>query len=137
MMDLDCVEYDGDGNTLALVETKYGLVQDIDLNDIQFTVLCKMAREEIPVFCLVYYPMDEHGNLVDANEPYENMKHIQYYVVPVNRCAKRIVPKQTKMTEIEWVMILANIHGNTIPDRSKYGYHWKQVKNIPMIFPRV
>lgn len=108
-IDIDSVEVDEDGNMLAIVETKFGLIRDIDLNDFQFSILCKLADEK-PVFLLMYYPMDKYHNLVQAGHESE-LAHIQFYSVPVNAGARAVQPKAKRMSEIEWSAIVARLHG--------------------------
>lgn len=113
-MDVDFMEYDSKtGKPLALLETKFGRVKEIDLNEPAFDALCMLAREEIPVFCLVYYPLDAMGQLVDADQPTSAVESIQFVVAPVNRCARQYVPSRKRMTEVDWVKILRQLHGLT------------------------
>lgn len=113
-MDVDFMEYDSKtGKPLALIETKFGRVKEVDLNEPAFDALCMLAREEIPVFCLVYYPLDAFGQLVDADQPTSDVKHIQFVVAPANRCAKQYVSSRRRMTEVEWVAIIKRLHGLT------------------------
>lgn len=136
-MDVDFMEYDSKtGKPLALIETKFGLVKNVDLNEPAFDALCMLAREEIPVFCLVYYPLDASGQLVDAGRPTSDVESIQFVVAPVNRCAKQYVPSRKRMTEIEWVFILRQLHGLTGASNDlTLCSTWKEVQ-IPQIMYR-
>lgn len=136
-MDVDFMEYDSKtGKPLALIETKFGLIKEVDLNEPAFDALCMLAREEIPVFCLIYYPMDASGQLVGAERPFEDVEHIQFVVAPANRCAKQYVPSRKRMTEAEWVSIVRKLHGvsDGINDSSLCST-WKDVQ-IPYIMNR-
>lgn len=138
MMDIDNLEHDDEGNMLALIETKFGRVGMVDLNELEFDVLCKLsslANDKIPVFCLVYYPMDKNNRLVDAEQPFEDMTHIQFFGMGVNLEGKRYLPKPTKLTELEWVAILARIHGHDVSEPNKYCKTWVEVRT-PMVIPR-
>lgn len=137
MIDVDSVEHDGDGGPLALIETKYGLIQTVDLNELRFTVLCNLANDVLPVFCTVYYPLNSNGDLVNAG--YENeMEFIQFYTIPVNEVARRYLAKPKRMTELEYVDLLHKIHGTARNGSSTYGINneWVDVV-IPTVITRL
>jgi len=132
-MDVDFMEYDSKtGKPLALIETKYGRITEVDLNEPAFDALCSLAREEIPVFCLVYYPLDKDGKLVEADQPNADVAHIQFYGVGVNAMGRKYLPKAKRMLEIEWVNLLRELHHS--PDESLVGLckTWVPV-NVPQI----
>lgn len=136
-MDVDFMEYDSKtGKPLALIESKFGLVKEVDLNEPAFDALCMLAREEIPVFCLIYYPLDKAGQLVDADRPGSDVESIQFVVAPVNGKAKEYVSSRKRMTEAEWVAILNQLHGVTdVSNDLTLGKTWREVQ-IPYIMNR-
>jgi hypothetical protein len=134
MIDVDCVEHDGQGNPLALIETKYGYLDEIDLNSLQFNVLCKLAGS-IPVLCLVYYPMDANDNLVDAGQE-DRMTHIQFIAMGVNQAGSMLIPEPKQLTELRWVELIADLHEHSVDDATKYHNEWKDVVVIPSFILR-
>lgn len=135
MMDFDNVEYDmTTKQPLALIETKFGLVREVDLNDHKLQVMCNLARD-LPVFVLVYYPLDKDGRLLDAEVSHDEFAHIQYLVVPVNESAKVMVPKACKFTEIQWVNFLRRLHKQE-DTRNKFCEDWKYVR-MPVLMEKV
>ena len=135
MIDIDGVEHDGQGNPLAIIETKFGLKSEIDLNDLQFDVLCNLAREEIPVFCLVYYPMDSDGLLVDAGQE-SRMSRIQFIAIGVNKLGREYLPKMQRLTERQWVALVAKLHNHPMNDKNKYYDTWTDDVVIPHFINR-
>lgn len=127
MMDIDNVEYDAvSKQPLALIETKFGLIRKIDLNDHKLEIYKSIAslagpEKELPFFILVYYPLDEHGSLMDAEVSYEDFAHIQYFAVPMNEAAKKLVAKPALLTEFQWVNILRQIHKQPELTVNSYG----------------
>lgn len=135
--DVDMLEFDKKtGKPLALIESKFGLIREIDLNDSQFEALCSLARE-LPVFLCVYYPLNIDGQLVNAGQE-ETMTHIQFYTLGVNEAGRRYVPKPTRMTEKEWVGVLRQLHGEPpVSEEESWVWYdeWKEVR-LPQITQR-
>lgn len=135
MTDIDFVEHDENGTPIFMVETKFGLVGEVDLNDPQFETMCWCAREEIPVFCVVYYPLNKHGRLVDAGRENE-MVHIQFIVIGVNRLGREYYPKAKRLTELDWVSAIAMFHKHSVDDVNKYHNTWIDGVKIPHFINR-
>lgn len=138
MMDLDSVEYDViTRKPLAFIETKFGLIKQVMMNDPKLDVyrnIAKMAEKELPVFVLIYYPLDKDDKLLDADIDYNNLKHMQYYVIPANSRAKELIPEPKMITEAFWVNFLLWLHGQkqTAKDNNLLSKTIKKV-NIPDI----
>lgn len=137
MYDIDSVEYHHlTKQPVALVETKFGLIRDIDLNNDEFECLWNTSEKlDVPLFCLVYYPFNNKGHLLDADMSYDLLTHIQYVVIPVNSQAKKLVPRQCRMTEAQWVGVLYKLRG--LPPNSDFPLcdTWKEVR-LPFVVPR-
>lgn len=135
MTDIDFVEHDGYGKPLFMYETKFGLVSEVDLNNLQFDVMCWCAREEVPVFCVVYYPLNKYGKLVDAGLE-DDMVHIQFIVIGVNKLGREYYPKAEKLTERQWVAAIDMFHGHATEHTNKYSNTWVTTVKIPHFINR-
>lgn len=139
MIDVDSVEINCDTQQpVAMIETKFGLVEKIDLNDFEFEVLNNMATKlEIPLFCLVYYPLSEQNYMIDADDKSSILKHIQFLAIAVNQRAYKILGAPVvKCTEKDWISILYKLRGfSKVPD---LGYEPCSVwKDIGLRLPQV
>lgn len=117
MEDIDTVEYHADTNEpVAVIETKFGLVKEIDLNSKQNCRQAKLANKlGVPYFCLVYYIMDKRKKLIDAADVGAEVGHVQYYLIPVNRRAVEILSEPEAMTECQYVEFLYKLRGEVLP----------------------
>ena len=113
-MDVDFMEYKN-GKPVALIETKFGLIKEIDLNDEKMDALCALADDRIPVFCVVYYPMDANHELVGVEREGIPVEHIQFVVIGVNDSGRKAVPSRKRMSEKEYVELLYQIRNETVP----------------------
>ncbi len=139
MYDIDSVEVDPVTDMpVGLIETKYGIIGEVDLGTAQFKLLCNMAVPfNIPVICLVYYPLDENDKMVDADDPGLAV-HMQFCVIPVNDKAKTLLPDpagRKRMTELEWVTFLYGLRGLSVPSHLTSCDTWKPNVKIPSVIP--
>lgn len=136
MMDIDYVEYDAKTNQpLVLIETKFGKIKSIDLNDREFDCLCNLAKGlGLPVLLVIYYPMKEDGSLLSSEEDNSLMTHIQYLVCGVNEEGKKLFNKPTRLSEHDWVRELYKLRGqNTMTPETTLYTEWKHGVTIPSI----
>lgn len=134
-MDIDFMEYDKDGNPVMLVELKLGKVGDIDFNDPGFTALCKLAApHKIPVMLVVYYPLTKDGEMI--TDGYSVPAHIQFITLGVNEAGLILVPRRTRMTELDYVRLLHKVRGMAEPDPLKLCNTWREV-HLPFIMSRI
>lgn len=106
--DIDFMEYKN-GKPVALIETKFGAIREIDLNDDQFEAMCVLADERIPVICCVYYPMDKNGEMLHAGSNPSLLTHIQFIAIGVNKLGRQMLPAAKRMSETEWVNFLCKL----------------------------
>lgn len=132
MIDLDSVEIDcNTKQPVAMIETKFGLIQNIDLNDFEFEALNNMATKlEVPLFCLIYYPLSVQNYMIDADDKSSILSHIQFLAIAVNERAYKILGAPVvKCTEKDWISILYKMRGISKVDA--LGYEpcnvWKEI----------
>lgn len=126
--DIDFMEYKN-GKAIALIETKFGNGQMIDLNDDQFEAMCDLAAERIPVICLIYYPLDADGRMLHADSDPNLLAHIQFVAIGVNQVGQRLLPRQKQFTEKQWVAFMHELRGDTEYECYVKLYDtWKPVK---------
>ena len=117
MMDVDNLEYDSHtGKVVALIETKYGLENFINLNDQAYDILCELAGNR-PVFLVIFYPLKNGNQLMEHDDPPTDLISIQYRVVGVNDAGKAIVPAPTNMSERAYVNVLRRLRGLSATDQ--------------------
>lgn len=128
-VDCDFIEADVNGNCLALIESKFGRIKYLDLNeDYGIKVLCNL-RNDLPIFGIIYYPMDKDGYLVGAGHE-DAMVHIQFFTFPVNDAARRLLRTGKRMTEIELVTLMGRLHRVSPDEVRKNKYlctEWKKL----------
>lgn len=101
MNDADSIEYDSQGNPVAIIELKHGKTNLINTTDYQFTCLKNLAnRLQVPLFLVVYFPT---GDDLITNQ--QEFAHWQFYVNPINSLAQAKVSPQ-QMTEKQYVKFL-------------------------------
>ncbi len=138
MYDLDSVEFDSvTKQPVAMVETKFGYAKTINLCSDEFDCLCNLAdRLDVPLLCLVYYPLNAQDQLIDANDTFSTLVHMQFIVIPVNEPAKKVLPSQCRMTETQWVKFLYRLRGlSTVEAEEPLCETWKTVP-LPSVLPR-
>ena len=140
MYDLDCVEYHHETHMpVCVIETKYGLVNNLDFNDDQFECHYNLAQKlEVPFFCLIYYPFGEDGKLLDADQDHSKLSHIQYRVYGVNEKGRNCFPNAKSLTELDWVRELYKLRGLTLNESISQTLYQelKQEVRIPFVCPR-
>ncbi len=95
MYDVDGIEVDENCETVALIETKHYIEENID--HYQLKTLTKLAdRANLPLFYVFYYypGKDDVSGIVDRYGP-----DWQYKVFPINKLAKNILSEKSEMTK--------------------------------------
>lgn len=135
-MDVDFMEYKN-GKPVALIETKFGLIKDVDLNDEKFDALCSLADERIPVILCIYYPMDSDHRLIGVEREGTAVAHIQFVIIGINQLGRRLIPQRKRMSEKEYVEFLYKLRNETVPIdiQNKLCTNWIPV-SIPTITHR-
>lgn len=124
MIDLDGIIYGYDRKPKALLEFKHGRIKTINISDNQFICLSNLAViANLPFFCIVYYNYLENNELMNAWDDFERLKHVQYYVVPINDKAKYFLPEPRMMSEKNYVRLLDALKGVGYPESTKQTYY--------------
>lgn len=136
--DMDHVIFDNQTKRPLLIsEDKYGLIRFVDLTGDQFKCICNLADERFPVICTVYYIFDKYGNLVEPEQPHEEMTHVQFLVHPVNRAAVEFMGENRpyKMTELQYVTLLGKLQSQpTELPKNLYNF-LRPVTVVPQFIP--
>jgi len=133
-LDIDHIEFNAvTRQPVAMMESKLGLVKNVDLSSYQFECLSNTAKLlNIPFFCLVYYPLKADFSILDANDPKEELTHMQYYIAPINLLAYGYITRPTKMTEKEYVIFLHKLRNIPMPTNLTLYDTWIDIK-LPII----
>ena len=101
---------------VALIETKHGAEQAINVKSFQLKTISNLANlANLPAFCVVYYPTEASG---DTNYPQienEFGDHYQFYVIPVNKKAYSFINEDTQMTELMYATFLYRLRNMELP----------------------
>jgi len=137
MYDADNIEFDWiTKKPVCLIETKFGAINNIDLNHDQFDCLLNVADPlHIPLICLVTYIFHKNGEWLNAEDSFEDFGHIQFLAIGVNSYAKRLLPVPKRMTEIEWTAFLHQLRGEPMVEAEPLCSTWRNV-NKPFILIR-
>ena len=133
MFDIDFVEFDGLKPVLA-GDLKHGQLKELDPNSYQFR--CYNSLFTCPVIALVYWFLGETNNILESDDTISKVFHTQYYAVPINNAAKKILEnKPQRITEWDWVRFLHKLRHKPVSAELKkedFSTTWKEVR-LPTI----
>src|ERR1035441_3854327 len=98
MFDGDAILYTKEGKPVAWLETKYGDMNEIELNGFQincFKSSCELKSGTIPLFILYYYTYSNGQRLSADDNITKICDFAQYAIIGVNEEAKKIFPELT------------------------------------------